>query len=270
MSTTTLKLVALFSMLADHIASFIPGIPIWFHWVGRLSASLFLFCMVWGFYYTRDRKKYLIRMYCYSVSMAIINFICNNVLINYLGKTPYSYMLNNVFAELFCICVVIWLIEYIRSDKKKGTKLMLGFLAIQIVTTASCIYILNHEHLYSLEQLISALTGNFIFNEGLLIGEIYGILLYFSRDSKKKLILVHIIGTIMLTTTNIVWYYVMDPSLKFSIEYWFVMNPQWMMIGALPLMLLYNGQKGRGLKHLFYLFYPIHIVVLFLISIFYF
>ena len=268
MSTTTLKLIALFLMLTDHIAQFIPGIPIWFHWLGRLSASLFLFCMAWGFYYTRDRKKYLIRMYCFSASMAIINFIFNTVLLNYLGKTPYSYMSNNVFAELFCICVVISLIEYLRSDKKKGTKLILWFLGIQIVTTAICIYILNHDHLYGLEMLVGALTGNLVFNEGVLVAEIFGVLLYFSRDSKKRLILANIIGTIMFTTVNIIFCFIMIPDFKFNIEFWFMVNPQWMMIGALPLMLLYNGQKGRGLKYLFYLFYPIHIVILFLISIF--
>ncbi len=39
-----------------------------------------------------------------------------------------------------------------------------------------------------------------------------------------------------------------------------------MMIGALPLMLLHNGARGRGLKWLFYLFYPAHIAALFLIG----
>ncbi|MGD9474073.1 MAG: TraX family protein [Eubacteriaceae bacterium] len=46
----------------------------------------------------------------------------------------------------------------------------------------------------------------------------------------------------------------------------FFINYQWMMIVALPLMLLYNGEKGRGLKYLFYLFYPLHITILFLIG----
>jgi uncharacterized protein involved in cysteine biosynthesis len=57
MSTTLLKLIALILMLIDHIAEFIPGIPVWFHWIGRISAPIFMFCMVWGFHYTRDRKN---------------------------------------------------------------------------------------------------------------------------------------------------------------------------------------------------------------------
>ena len=34
---------------------------------------------------------------------------------------------------------------------------------------------------------------------------------------------------------------------------------QWAMVFALPFMLLYNGERGRGLKYFFYLYYPLHI-----------
>lgn len=40
---------------------------------------------------------------------------------------------------------------------------------------------------------------------------------------------------------------------------------QWMMIGALPLMLLYNHKRGYRLK-CFFIFYPIHIILLALLS----
>lgn len=31
---------------------------------------------------------------------------------------------------------------------------------------------------------------------------------------------------------------------------------------ALPLILLYNGQRGRGMKYLFYIYYPAHVYIL--------
>ena len=34
--------------------------------------------------------------------------------------------------------------------------------------------------------------------------------------------------------------------------------PQYYMIFAVPFILLYNGEKGRGSKHFFYVYYPVH------------
>lgn len=39
-------------------------------------------------------------------------------------------------------------------------------------------------------------------------------------------------------------------------------NYQWMMIAALPFMLLYDGRRGRPVKWLFYWFYPLHLAVI--------
>lgn len=41
---------------------------------------------------------------------------------------------------------------------------------------------------------------------------------------------------------------------------------QWMMIGALPFLLLYNGNKGKGYKWFFYFYYPIHIILLYFLG----
>ena len=54
-STTCLKWIALICMVFDHVAEFIPGMPIWFRWIGRISAPIFVFCMVEGIKYTTNK-----------------------------------------------------------------------------------------------------------------------------------------------------------------------------------------------------------------------
>lgn len=41
---------------------------------------------------------------------------------------------------------------------------------------------------------------------------------------------------------------------------------QWACLAAFPLLALYNGQRGRGNKYLFYTYYPAHLLVLWLIA----
>lgn len=253
MTSTALKLLALLLMLIDHIAEFIPGTPIWFHWLGRLSAPLFMFCMTWGLYYTHDRKKYLIRMYCFGVAMAIIDFICNNIITD-----PYCYITNNIFVTLLLIGIISSLIELYKQDRKKGTKYIIIFGAYQIVTTFLCAIA---QALIPGNEIISfagAITANLIFCEGSFIFVFLGVLMYFSKENKSKLLFVYSIFCVV--------FFILLASNDFSIKSLLFENYQWMMIGSLPFMYIYNGKKGRGFKYLFYIFYPAHIIILFFIG----
>lgn len=49
MSTSALKWTAFVLMVLDHLGEFFPGqIPLWFRYLGRMSAPLFLFCLAVG------------------------------------------------------------------------------------------------------------------------------------------------------------------------------------------------------------------------------
>ena len=62
LDTDFLKLIAILSMLLDHIgAVFFPEHPA-FRWVGRLAFPIFCYCMTVGLLYTRDIKRYLGRL----------------------------------------------------------------------------------------------------------------------------------------------------------------------------------------------------------------
>ncbi len=62
LDTNLLKLIAIISMLIDHIGSaFFHDMPI-FRYVGRLAFPIFAYCLTVGLLYTSNIKKYLTRL----------------------------------------------------------------------------------------------------------------------------------------------------------------------------------------------------------------
>lgn len=76
MNIFTIKIIALILMLMDHIGEFFPDSPIWFRWLGRLAAPLFFYALAVGFQHTRNRKKYLLRLYLANVGMVFLIRLC--------------------------------------------------------------------------------------------------------------------------------------------------------------------------------------------------
>ena len=68
-----LKLIAILSMTLDHVISVLyPNYPtdwwiIALHILGRLAAPIFWFMVSEGYYYTRNVKKYLLRLFIFAV-----------------------------------------------------------------------------------------------------------------------------------------------------------------------------------------------------------
>ena len=60
MSTTMLKIIALITMIIDHIGLYIPNTSEYLRYIGRISAPIFLFCSVLGYINTHNKKKYLL------------------------------------------------------------------------------------------------------------------------------------------------------------------------------------------------------------------
>lgn len=258
MTTTSLKLLALVLMLIDHIGEFIPGAPVFLRWLGRLSAPLFMFCTVWGLHYTRNRIHYLKRMYFFGAGMAAIDLLLNNVL-----SSPYHYISNNIFVTLLLIGVIVTISEKAKERPEKRVFLWTCFFAFEFFSTIICVLLGSFTPLYGMSAFAGAILPNLFFSEGSFIFVLLGVLMYRQKESKQGLISVYAGFTIiytLITTIAMKQAYGIPNYVDFLLND----NYQWMMIFSLPLMLGYNNQKGAGLKYFFYIFYPAHIILLYL------
>lgn len=241
MSTFALKITALILMFLDHTGLYFEGAPVWFRWLGRASYPLFLFSMVWGYHYTRNRKKYLLRLYLMSIFMTGFMYF---IKIRFNAVVDYGY--HNIFLSMFLVGVLISTIELFIKDRKKG-----GILIGVIVLVQILYYMLPRFFPFLRSLSGDTLTGvipNLAMNEYGLEFVALGVLMYFLKEQKDVFTAVYLIFCIC----------------QFSEEMLAAGTAtQWLMVLALPFMLSYNNQKGPGLKYFFYAFYPAHTFLLF-------
>lgn len=244
MSTFTLKIIALITMFLDHIGLYFVGSPAVLRLLGRVSYPLFLFCMVWGFHYTKNKKIYLLRLYLMSIFMTVMRYAIET---NFSAGKNFGNQ--NIFLSMFIVGVLISTIELFRTDRKKGVLLLGVICGVQILY-----YILPYLIPFTRSLSGDILTGivpNLVLNEYGLEFIVLGVLMYYLKDRKDLLAVMYILFCIG----------------QFSSEMLAYGNAsQWLMIFSLPLMLRYNNQKGPGMKYFFYLFYPAHIFLLFYLA----
>ncbi len=244
MTTFTLKLTAAALMTLDHIGMYFPAAPAWFRWLGRGAYPLFLFCMVQGYAHTRSRKRYLLRLYLMSLFMTAWGLFLD-------ARFPSEggYGNHNIFVPLFLTGLLIGAVELFQRDRRRGG-LLLGALALVQVFYALLPNLLPFTRNLS-GDVLTGVVPNLAVNEFGFEFIALGLALYFLRDRREALAAVYLIFCL--------W--------QFSAEALYGVFPvQWMMALALPLMLRYNGEKGRGWKWFFYAYYPAHTALLFLLA----
>jgi len=70
-----LKLIAAASMLIDHAGLVLFPQAGWMRVVGRLAMPIFAYCIAEGFYYTRSRWKYFLRLFVLGAACQVVYFV---------------------------------------------------------------------------------------------------------------------------------------------------------------------------------------------------
>lgn len=290
MSVTMLKRIALLAMVINYIGTFIPGMPVWFQWIGRLAAPLFFYAMAWSLDKTKDKKLYFKRLYICSVAMAVVNLVLSIVV----QKTGLmTTVTNNIFATLFAGAFFIEVLEYGHKHPKRKWRMWLiyGLWQIAFAGLWAALYELV-EVPYAVLNLLSAVCGNALTCEGAFLFVLMGALFYYTKEDKGKLALGYLvlclifflnsafgiwgrffmlIGSDVLVafmeviTGLVLW----GASFRsfFDLSHMLNNDFQWMMIAALPLLLCCDGTCGRYKKYFYYIFYPAHVYLLWFLGV---
>jgi hypothetical protein len=253
-----IKLLALIFMLLDHIHYFFEftgKVPVVFSWIGRLSSDLFLFTMIEGYTHTSNKKKYFTRIYLMSASMGLIKYIIQ--ISPQLQRGDGFYPGNGIFSTFVILIIIFKGIDYIREKKLfKGV----GLILLPFIISYS-LYLLPKVIMPYAYILMSTLIPSPFLVEGGLYIIITGIILYSFHENRKLQSIFYAIFT-LAWMVGLPLIYIRPISLKLMFTDYY----EWMSVFALIFMFLYNGEKGRSMKQLFYIFYPAHIYILYILS----
>lgn len=148
-----LKLIAIIAMTIDHAADLIfPGFPaqpvaFGLHFIGRLTAPIMWFFVCEGYYYTRNVKKYMMRMFIFTV---ISHFAyCFAFGISMIPFKDSIFNQTSVIYPLFVAIVVLW-IQDTELPINKWLKKIIIFVLIWTAFPAdwSCLAVLAILDMY--------------------------------------------------------------------------------------------------------------------------
>ena len=264
-SSNHIKWIALFFMTIDHLGAFGFEIPIFaahydtLRLLGRISAPLFLFMITESARYTSNRVKLIRRLYLAGVCVGLFTAVTNILL----GEVVGVFSPGNIIFTFFYTVLYIHLIEgMITALNEKNTK---RIILLVIAVAATCIpyflyqVLLNsyfvqpaYEYIHLHHDLVNSFIPNPLHIEYSLMFAIMGVVMYFAKVKKRQCIVFFFFC--MLSFGGSIQRVFMD--------LWpfngFFMGKQYLMVLALPIMLFYNGKRGKEQKQFFYAYYPLH------------
>ena len=247
-----LKLIALIIMTIDHIYYFgssLTDMPEIMTLIGRIAAPVFVFFVTEGFVHTHSRGKYLLRLYVCGVLMQFGNLLVNR----FFPLPDGAIVINGIFTTMAVIVIYLWWIENMRKawrEHRRGCAVLYALAMAALFLTFLPISMLAQVSPLATRAAIIFVPSP-IFCEGSVLIVLIGIGFYYCRNSKRAIAIFY---TVFLCA-------VLALQCLFAFDWTVVLSVFFMWL-ALPFILLYNGERGRGMKYLFYIYYPAHVYIL--------
>ncbi len=232
MTSNKLKIIAVIIMLIDHVASaFFIGhdeIYIIMRFIGRFAAPIFCFLIAEGYHYTKNITHYLLRLFLFAIISHVPYVLLNGYAVFPIEKTSVMWPL---FLGLLALVI----------SKSPKVHLALKFAAIIVIC-------------------LVADYGDWNFVAVLWI-------LCFGYYHNNKLIQ-------FICFAAVGWFFYIVPVVEpvgFLPTELLKNYAVYGIFGAWIFIYLYNGKRGiksKALSMMFYLFYPLHLAIIYLLKMY--
>ena len=211
-------------MLSDHIGDSILGRFSFLNLIGRISFPIFAFQTMQGYINTKNLKKHMIKLLIFAC-ISQIPFML------FLSTFTTNIYLNVLFTFLLGICA---LYIYDKCNNK-----VLGFLFVIIISIIA--YFIKVDY------------GAF----GILL--IFVFYFFYKNNNIKHNKLLMSISIVLLCVIHYLPNIFKSPSLICTYLSLITFTSL-----SLVFILFYNNKEGPKLKYFFYIFYPLHLLILYL------
>lgn len=216
-----LKMIALITMTFDHIGAVLLPQYGFLRIIGRIAFPIYSFLIVEGLFYTKDIKKYILRLFIFALISELFFDMA------FYGKYIYTGH-QNVFFTLIIGLITVFFSDIIRKkmyENDKNPKYLFGFLLVIIF-------------------IVGTLTADLLRTDYAFYGVFMIYCFYIFRfNFLSQVISIGYINGFMMGAT------------------------QSYALLAMPFIYLYNQKPGKyKIKWLFYIYYPFHLIVLYLFS----
>jgi len=228
-----LKILPILIMVIDHAGVIFFPDKLIFRIIGRIAFPIFAFFISEGFFHTRSVPNYLRRLGICAIVFQVPDWFSRiySIAANQPGfGVRYKF---NIFATLF-----FGLLAVAFFDRLKNENIRLAWSAAAVVAV--------------LAEIVGADYGAY--------GVLYIVVFYLSRGN---------IGKMLIGITGLHGAYVLYDiavSLIRTGNIFIANYLQLYSILAIPLLIMYNNERGKNAKYFFYVFYPLHLIVLYMID----
>ena len=235
LSNNVLKIIAAIAMFCDHVGLLIFPNLLFLRIIGRISFPIFAYLIAEGAKHTKNKARHLIVFASFALMVQAVYFIFDqspkmSVLVTFTLSLLMIYALDAFKAAIFAL----------KPSKRKialTSALFIGSVALAV--TCDALLDLDYGLAGAMLPLFPAIFTT---------PKSDGVPSAFKKlDNKTLRVAATALGITFLSFRN-------------SIQIYALL--------AIPLLLLYSEKRGRlNMKYFFYLFYPLHLVIIYAIAI---